>query len=66
MIVSEVKKNDGKDYTTTSITQILAGLQCFMNEKRSVDDHIRICDAANIEFKVLHHGLDHRFRDLHS
>ena len=43
-----------------SITQILAGLKCFM---RSVDHHIRVCDPAN---KELHQALDHHFRDLHS
>ena len=54
VFVSEVKKTDGEDYTTRSRTQILAGLQHFMNEKRSVDDHIRNCDPANIEYKELH------------
>ena len=34
-----------------------------MNEKRSGDDHIRICDPGNIELKEIHQVLD---SDLHS
>ena len=36
-----------------------------MNEKRSLEDNIRICDPANIDFKEPHQVLDHRFRVFH-
>ena len=48
---SEVRNIDGEEYTPRSIAHILAGLQRFMNEKRSPDHQLRISD---IEFKELH------------
>ena len=64
VFVSEIRKDDGDFYTPGRFTQILGGLQRFLNESRPPDNHVRICDPSNPHFKQVHVVLDRLFREL--
>ena len=55
--VSEVRKEDGADYTPRSISLFVAGRKLAP---------VRLADASNPTFRPLHTALDKRYRELHA
>ena len=62
--VSEVRKEDGAEYTPRSISQFVAGLQRYINERKPAP--VRLADASNPTFRPLHTALDKRYCQLHT
>ena len=65
VFVLEIRKDNGEEYTPRSMTQILSGLQRFINSKRQPDDQVKLCDPSSHQFRELHSVLDWLFRELH-
>ena len=59
------RKDNGEEYTPRSMTQILSGLQRFINSKRQPDNQVKLCDPSSHQFRALHSVLDRLFRELH-
>ena len=64
MCVSELRKEDGSEYTPRSLAQFIASLQRYINDKK--EGSIRLCNPDNPTFKQLHRTLDSRYRQLHA
>lgn len=62
--VTELRKEDGGEYTPRSIAQYIAGIQRYITEKKCVP--IRLVDPGNSVFQPLHRALDNRYRELHA
>ena len=57
-------KEDGAEYTLRSISQFVAGLQRYFNERKPAP--VRLADASNPTFRPLHTALYKRYRELHA
>ena len=64
MCVNEIRKEDGGPYTPRSISQLVAGLQRYISEKKQVP--VRLADPTNAAFRPLHRTLDNLYRQLHA
>ena len=65
VFVSEIWKDNGKEYTPKSITQILSGLQRFIDSKCQPDNPVKLCDPSSHQFRALRSVLDWLFWELH-
>ena len=63
--VSEIGNDNEEEYTPKSMTQILSGLQRFINLKRQPDNQVKLCDPSSHQFREPHSVLDWFFRKLH-
>ena len=61
----EIRKDNGEEYTPRSMTQILSGLQRYINSKRQPNNQVKLCDPSSHQFRELHSVLDRLFRELH-
>lgn len=62
--VSELRKEDGSEYTPRSISMFMAGLQRYIySENKSM---IKLADPGNSTFRQLHQVLENRYRELHA
>ena len=62
--INELRKCNGEEYTPRTLSQFIAGIQRYINSKKSVP--IRLADPSNPIWKPLHRVLDSRYRDLHA
>ena len=60
--VSELRKEDGSEYTPRSLAQFIAGLQRYIDKK---EGSICLCNPDDPTFKQLHRTLDSRYRQLY-
>ena len=69
VFIKEARCDDGKPYTPRSLTQLLSGIQRFINSKReSTEPLVKLQDTSNGAFRELQHVqlLEHRFRELYT
>ena len=67
VFVKEARRVDGTPYTPRSLSQILSGLQRFMNSRISpTKPKVKLTDASSANFKELHNVLETLYRELHS
>ena len=62
--VLETRKENGDPYPPKTIYNLLAGLQCYIRDKKS--KAFNIMDSKEGDFKLLHNTIDSFFRKLHS
>ena len=62
--ISELRKEDGSEYTPRSIAQYIAGLQRYIIDEKGVQ--VKLADPDNSVFRPLHRTLENRYRKLHA
>ena len=67
VLMKEARGDDGQPYTPHSLTQLLSGIQCFINSKREPTVPLmKLQDTSNAAFWELQNVLERRFRELHA
>ena len=64
VFVLEIRKDNREEYTPRRMTQILSGLQRFINSKRQPDNQVKLCDPSSHQFRELHSVFDWHFQDI--
>ena len=62
--ITKLHKEDGGEYTPRSITQYIAGIQCYITDQKNAP--IRLVDPCNCAFQLLHQVLDNQYWELHA
>ena len=62
--INKLRKEDGSEYTPRSISQYIAGIQCYITNQKGVP--VKLVDPTNRVFQPLHQALDNRYRELHA
>ena len=52
VFMSEIRKDNGEEYTPRSMTQILSGLERFINSKCQPDNQVKLCDPSSHQFRL--------------
>ena len=65
VFMKEARRDDWQLYTACSATQLLSGIECFINSKRGpTEPLVKLQDMSNAAFRKLQNILEHRFREL--
>ena len=66
LFVTEARQSNGKSYTPRSISQLLTGLQRYINSRRDPHEaRLRLTDPSSAAYRELHNVLQRLYRELH-